>query len=88
MIHQMSGGMSGTTSDIKVAAQNMRDSECMSNDPLARHTGRTASEIERATERDRWMTPHEAVEFGIIDAIAPTSPGKVCQFSPSQASSI
>lgn len=72
MLHQASTGLCGTTTDIKVAAQNILHTEKVLNDILARHTKRTPEEVAQAIQRDLWLDPEEAVTFGIIDAV--TSP--------------
>lgn len=70
MIHQGSAGIGGTPSDIRIAAENLARNEAVMNEILARHTGRSVDEILRATERDKWMTPEEAREFGLIDEVS------------------
>lgn len=77
MVHQTSGRMEGTSTDVRVAAQNMLQTDSLMNGLLARHCKRTLPEVERAIERDRWMTPEEAMAFGIIDAIAEFCPRKL-----------
>jgi ATP-dependent Clp protease protease subunit len=77
MIHQGSAGIGGTTADIRIAAENLARSEAVMNAILARHAGRSVDEILRAVERDKWMSPEEAREFGLIDEIAPFCERKV-----------
>ena len=69
MLHQASGGLMGTTADIQVAAENMLQTERTMNDLLARHTGRTSDAIRAAIQRDLWLTPTQAMEFGLIDGV-------------------
>lgn len=76
MLHQASTGLIGTTTDIRVAAQNILHTEKVLNELLARHTRRSPEEIAQAIQRDLWLDPEEAVAFGIIDAIAPPHPEK------------
>lgn len=76
MMHQTSGRMEGTSTDVRVAAQNMLQTESLMNALLARHCKRSIEEVERTIERDRWMTPEEAMAFGVVDAIAEFSPRK------------
>ena len=71
MLHQASVGLGGSTTDIRIAADNMLATETMMNRILARHTGRSTEEIERAIERDLWMGPDEARRFGLVDGVAP-----------------
>lgn len=70
MLHQTSGGMMGTSADVRVAAENMLKNERLMTEILARHCKRSSAEVMRAIERDLWMTPEEALDFGVIDAIA------------------
>jgi ATP-dependent Clp protease protease subunit len=69
MLHQASGGLMGTTADIQVAAENMLQTERTMNEILARHTGRTPDAIRLAIQRDLWLTPAQAKEFGLIDGV-------------------
>lgn len=77
MIHQTSAGFLGTSADIKVAAENIIKSERLMNELLARHTRQTLAEISGAVQRDLWMTPEEALRFGMIDGVAPVAARKV-----------
>lgn len=76
MIHQTSAGFLGTSADIKVAAENIIKSERLMNELLAKHTRRPVAEIAAAVERDMWMTPEQALRFGMIDGIAPVAARK------------
>ena len=70
MIHQGRTAMGGTFTDLKITMDEFtRTQERMVN-LLARHCGKTPEEIVEAIERDRWMAPEEALEFGIIDTVA------------------
>ncbi len=70
MIHQGSAGIGGTPADIRIAAENLVRNEAVMNAILARHAGRSMDEILRAIDRDKWMSPEEARDFGLIDEIA------------------
>ena len=74
MIHQPWGGVTGQASDIKIQVDEMLKSKRLLNEILARHTGRTVDQIEQETERDRFMSPAEAREYGIIDQIIEHQP--------------
>lgn len=74
MIHAPSAGLVGTTSDLRIAAQNLLENERTMIDILARHTGRDAESIARSIERDVWMSPERAVELGILDGV--TAPAR------------
>ncbi len=77
MIHQPWGGVTGQASDIKIQAEEILKSKRMLNELLAKHTGRDVEQIERETERDRYLTPLEAKEYGIVDEILEeTKPAK------------
>jgi ATP-dependent Clp protease protease subunit len=69
MIHQPHGGVQGQVSDIRIQAEEMLKSRTQMNEILAHHTGRTPEEIEQDSDRDRWMSPSEAKEYGLIDGI-------------------
>ena len=69
MVHQPWGGVTGQASDIKIQAQEILRSKQVLNEILAHHTGRTAEQICKETERDHYMTPTEGLEYGLIDEI-------------------
>ncbi|MEH1015486.1 ATP-dependent Clp protease proteolytic subunit [Micromonospora sp. CPCC 206060] len=69
MMHQISGGIGGTTADIKIQAENMLHMKRTIQDRIAFHTGRTPEEIARDSDRDRWFTPEQAREYGLIDHV-------------------
>ena len=69
MIHQPSGGFQGQSSDIEIHAKEILYLRSKLNDILAHHTGRTAEEIDRDTERDNFMSADESVEYGMIDRV-------------------
>ncbi len=73
MIHQPWGGVTGQASDIKIQAEEILKAKRMLNELMAKHTGRDVDQIETETERDRYMTPLEAVEYGLVDEILETS---------------
>jgi ATP-dependent Clp protease protease subunit len=69
MIHQPSGGFQGQSSDIEIHAKEILYLRSKLNDILAYHTGRTAEEIERDTERDNFMSAEQSVAYGMIDKV-------------------
>lgn len=69
MIHQPSGGSQGTAADIQIAAQEILHIRERLNGIIARHTGQTQEKIASDVDRDRFMGPEEAVEYGLIDRV-------------------
>ena len=69
MIHQGRTLIGGTYSDLKINMKEFDRTQERMTKILARHTGKEEKEISTAIERDYWMTPQEAVDFGIIDRI-------------------
>lgn len=69
MIHQPSGGSRGTAADIEIAAKEVLYIRESLNKILAKHTGQTAEKIMEDVDRDRFMSPDEAVEYGLIDRV-------------------
>ena len=69
MIHQGSGGFRGAPSDIQIAAREILDQTERMARILARHTGQPFDQVMKDIDRDRFMTPEEAREYGLIDEI-------------------
>jgi ATP-dependent Clp protease, protease subunit len=69
MVHQPSGGFQGQVTDILIHAKEVEGLKRRLNQIYEKHTGRTYEEIENALERDRFLSPEEAKEFGIIDNV-------------------
>lgn len=69
MIHQPLGGARGTATDISIQAEEIIRMRRMLNEILAHHTGQPLERIERDTDRDRFMSGEEAVEYGLADKI-------------------
>jgi ATP-dependent Clp protease protease subunit len=69
MIHQLSGGYQGQASDIEIQAREALRLKAKLNEILARHTKQPLERIERDTDRDYFMGPGEAKEYGIIDDV-------------------
>ena len=76
MMHQPSGGLGGTASDIKIQAEQMLYTKKKMAELIAMHTGQTVEQIERDSDRDRWFTAEEAKEYGMVDQVA-VSAGQV-----------
>ena len=69
MIHQPSGGTSGQATDIQIHAEEIIKLKNQINHLYVKHTGLELSRVEKSMERDKFMSPAEAKEFGIIDRI-------------------
>ena len=74
MIHQPWGGVTGQAADIQIQAEEILKAKRMLNELLAKHSGRNVELIEQETERDRYLSPAEAVEYGIVDEILEVEP--------------
>ncbi|WP_073258443.1 ATP-dependent Clp protease proteolytic subunit [Cryptosporangium aurantiacum] len=73
MMHQPSGGIGGSASDIAIQAEQMLYTKKLMQERIAFHTGQTVEQIEADSDRDRWFTADEAKEYGLIDAVLPTT---------------
>ena len=69
MIHQGSGGFRGNAPDAVIQMREWELIVRMNHEILARHTGQTLEQVVKDTDRDRFMSPEEALEYGIIDAV-------------------
>ncbi len=69
LMHQGSAGFGGTAADVEIWAEQLERTGALVNQLTAEHTGQPAERIERDGLRDRWFTPEEALEYGIIDHI-------------------
>jgi ATP-dependent Clp protease protease subunit len=69
MIHQPSGGSQGTAADIEIQAKEILYARDRINHILAQHTGQPVDRIAQDADRDRFMSPEEAKEYGIIDNV-------------------
>ena len=74
MIHQPSGGFQGQSTDIEIHAKEILYLRAKLNEILAHHTGRTADEIDRDTERDNFMSAEQSVTYGLIDKVIENRP--------------
>ena len=72
LIHQPLGGTEGQASDIAIQAAHMAAIKERMNRLLAQNTGQPYEKIVRDTDRDNWMTPEQALEYGLIDRIYTT----------------
>src|SRR5437762_11434925 len=69
MIHQGSGGFRGTPADIQIAAKEILEMTRRMGEIISRHSGQHVEQVMQDIDRDRFMTPEEAKEYGLIDEI-------------------
>ena len=69
MMHQPSGGLGGTASDIRIQAEQMLFIKKRMAELIAAHTGQTLEQIEKDSDRDRWFDAEAAREYGLIDHV-------------------
>ncbi|MEP6697313.1 MAG: ATP-dependent Clp protease proteolytic subunit [Pseudonocardiales bacterium] len=69
MMHQPSGGIGGTASDIAIQAENMLWTKRTILQQIAHHTGQTFEQVEHDADRDRWFTAVEAKDYGFVDDV-------------------
>ena len=74
MVHQPSGGFQGQASDIEIHAREILSLRSRLNEIYVKHTGQTLETIEEAMERDRFLSPENAKEFGLIDDVVVDRP--------------
>ncbi|MFI7589216.1 ClpP family protease [Spongisporangium articulatum] len=69
MMHQPSGGIGGTAVDIEIQAENLDYTKKLMARLIAESTGQTEETVTADSDRDRWFTAREALEYGMVDAI-------------------
>ena len=69
LMHQPSGGIGGTATDIRIQAEQMLYIKRTLAERIAFHTGQTVEQIETDSDRDRWFTAQEALEYGFVDHV-------------------
>ena len=74
MMHQPSGGATGQTSDISIAAREILRWRERMNELIASHTNKTAEEVAADSDRDFYLTAREALEYGIVDKVIENKP--------------
>jgi ATP-dependent Clp protease protease subunit len=74
MVHQPSGGAQGQATDIEIQAREILRIRGIMNDLYVKHTGKDLDTIERAMERDKFMSAVEAQDFGLVDAVMEKRP--------------
>jgi ATP-dependent Clp protease protease subunit len=86
MVHQPHGGAQGQATDIEIQAREIVKLRSQINEIFANRTGQSLSVIEEALERDRFMSPEEAKDFGLIDEVVTIRP-KALDLAPKNAKS-
>ena len=84
MMHQPSGGAQGTAADIEIQAREIVYLRGQLNELYAKHTGKTADQIEKDMDRDRFMSSEEAMAYGIIDKVIQHKDGAKTPISGSE----
>jgi ATP-dependent Clp protease protease subunit len=69
LIHQVTGGFQGQSSDIEIHARETLALRAQLDELYAKHTGKTPQEIHDDSDRDRFMTPQEAISYGLVDRL-------------------
>ncbi|MDJ1130673.1 ClpP family protease [Streptomyces iconiensis] len=69
LMHQPSAGLAGSATDVKIYAEQLRQTKREMAELIALHSGQTPETITKDADRDRWFTPKEAKEYGLIDDI-------------------
>ncbi len=69
MLHQVMGGVQGQASEIEITAKQIIKTKEQLNKILAKHTGQPIGRIEKDTDRDFYLTPDEAKDYGLIDSV-------------------
>ncbi|MEV8637744.1 ATP-dependent Clp protease proteolytic subunit [Streptosporangium sp. NPDC051023] len=73
IMHQPSGGLGGTATDIAIQAEQMLYTKQTMRERIAFHTGQTLEQIEEDWDRDRWFTATEARDYGLVDEVIRTT---------------
>lgn len=69
MMHQPSAGIGGTAADIAIQAQNLEHTKRVMQQLIAQHTGQSVETVAEDSDRDRWFTADQALEYGLIDRV-------------------
>ena len=69
LMHQPLGGIGGTATDIKIQAEQMLFIKKQMAELIAQHTGQTVEQITKDSDRDRWFSAQEAMEYGFVDHV-------------------
>ncbi|MEU1020291.1 MULTISPECIES: ATP-dependent Clp protease proteolytic subunit [unclassified Streptomyces] len=75
LMHQPSAGLAGSATDIRIYAEQLRQTKREMAELISQHSGQTQERITQDSDRDRWFTPTEAKEYGLIDEIMTNATG-------------
>nr|MBA3799680.1 ATP-dependent Clp protease proteolytic subunit [Geodermatophilaceae bacterium] len=84
MMHQPSGGLGGSASDIKIQAEQSLHIKRQLFELISAHTGQDVDQIEADADRDRWFTADQALEYGFIDNVVSSAGEVAAQGRPAQ----
>ncbi len=84
MMHQPSGGLGGTASDLKIQAEQSLHIKKQMFQLIGVHTGQSIEQIEADADRDRWFTAEQALEYGFIDNVVASAGEVAAQGRPAQ----
>ena len=71
LMHQPSAGLGGTAADITIQAEMLGRLKRQVNELQAAHSGQDVAQVARDSERDRWFSPEEARDYGLVDSVLP-----------------
>ena len=77
LIHQVSGGFEGQAADIEIHAREIIDTRRRLDQIIARHTGQELEKVSSDTDRDYFLSPEEAITYGLIDGLIQQTPAPV-----------
>jgi ATP-dependent Clp protease protease subunit len=77
LIHQPTGGFQGQSSDIEIHARETLALRAQLDELYARHTGQTPEQVHADSDRDRFMSPQEAIDYGLVDQLVGPKQGSV-----------
>ncbi|MDO4631108.1 MAG: ATP-dependent Clp protease proteolytic subunit [Corynebacterium sp.] len=77
MMHQPSAGVGGTAADIAIQAEQFAQTKREMAELIAEHTGQTFEQISKDSDRDRWFTAQQALEYGLVDHVVTAAQGSI-----------
>lgn len=75
MMHQPSAGVGGTAADIAIQAEQFAQTKREMAELIAEHTGQTFEQVTKDSDRDRWFTAQQALEYGMVDHVISAAQG-------------